>query len=149
MLKRILVALLASMAFAALAADAPDRAADEAAIRQLTQAFIDRRERFDADGLRELLTEHADQQLASGAIRAGREAVVAGSLEATRSLGGRRSIDLETIRFLGDNVAIANGSYDSTGRHDGTVQRLLTTMVFWRVDGQWKIDAIRNVRAPE
>lgn len=146
---RVLAVLLALAAVATAAAETPDRGADETAIRQVTQAFIDRRERFDAEGLRELLTEHADQQLASGAIRAGREAVVAGSLEATRSLGGRRSIDLETIRFLGDDVAIANGSYDSTGRHDGSVQRLLTTMVFWRVDGQWKIDAIRNVRAPE
>jgi hypothetical protein len=79
-------------------------------------------------------------------MRSGREAVLDGSLGATQSQGGKRLIALETIRFLGADVAIANGSYDSLDRADGTDLHMRTTMVFWRVDGEWRIDAIRNVR---
>jgi hypothetical protein len=82
-------------------------------------------------------------------MRSGREAVVSGSLDSTRNSGGKRVISLESIRFLGADVAIANGTYDSLGRSDGTDLHMLTTIVFWRVDGEWHIDAIRNARSPE
>ena len=58
-------------------------------------------------------------------------------------------ITLKEIRFLGDDVAVANGDYNSLGRADGNDLYMETTMVFWRVDGKWRIDAIRNARAPE
>ena len=131
------------------AQDSVNRLEDESAIRQVTQQFILRRERGDRDGLSALLSPAPDQRLTSGRMRSGRDAVVSGSLEAARNQGGKRSITLESIRFLGADVAIANGRYDNMGRNDGTDLRMRTTMVFWRIDGKWRIDAIRNVRAPE
>jgi uncharacterized protein (TIGR02246 family) len=123
-----------------------DRSEDELAIKQTTQKFIQLRDDNDEAGLSALLTETCDQRLTSGRMRSGREAVLDGSLGATQSQGGKRVIALESIRFLGADVAIADGSYDSLGRADGTDLHMRTTMVFWRVDGEWLIEAIRNVR---
>jgi uncharacterized protein (TIGR02246 family) len=133
----------------AMAEGMPDRSADESAIRQVTQEYIDTRDNNDEAGLRALLTADIDQRLTSGRLRSGLEAVVSGSLDSTRGSGGKRLIALETIRFLVDDVAIADGSYDSIGRNDGTDLHMRTTMIFRRVDGVWKIDAIRNMRIPD
>lgn len=141
-----LVAVLLTLHGLAVADESQSRAADEVAIREVTQAFITTRDDNDEAGLRALLTAAVDQGLTSGSIRSGRDAVVSGALDMTRGTGGTRSIKLDTIRFLGDDVAIANGRYNSLGRSDGADLRMQTTMVFWRVDGNWLIDAIRNVR---
>jgi uncharacterized protein (TIGR02246 family) len=126
-------------------AQAPGRAADETAIRAVVQAFIDTREAHDAEALAKLLTADVDQRQTSGNMRSGREAVVSGSLATTQSTGGRRSIALDSIRFLAPDVAIADGRYDSLGRNDGSDQRMLTSIVLRREEGAWKIAAIRNM----
>jgi len=144
-----LLFMLVTASVAAEAQDALDRSADESAIRQVTQDYIARRDEGDEAGLRALLTEKVDQRLTSGRMRLGRDAVVSGSLGSTQNSGGKRVITLNDIRFLGADVAIANGNYDSLGRADGTDLYMRTTIVFWRVDGKWRIDAIRNARAPE
>jgi len=141
--------MLVTASVAAVAQDAPDRSTDESAIRQVTQDYIARRDEGDEAGLRTLLTEKVDQRLTSGRMRLGRDEVVSGSLGSTQNSGGKRVITLNDIRFLGADVAIANGNYDSLGRADGTDLYMRTTIVFWRVDGKWRIDAIRNARAPE
>lgn len=141
--------LILATGIGALAEDTIDRTSDEAAIRHVTNEFILRREADDEAGLRALLTESCDQRLTSGRMRIGRDSVVSGALESTRRTGGKRIIELESIRFLGTDVAIGNGSYDSTGRADGTDLHMQTTMVYVRADGEWLIDAIRNARLPE
>ena len=123
-----------------------DRAEDEAAIRAVVASFIATREANDAEALHALLTEDADQRVTSGSTRAGREAVVQGSLQTTQETGGQRTISVETIRFLTPNVAIADGPYDIVGRSDGPDRHYRTTMVLQRVDGEWKIAAIRNMQ---
>ena len=129
----------------ALAQAPADRAADEAAVRAVIQAFIDTREANDAAGLAALLTEDVDQRQTSGNVRSGRDAVVSGSLATTQSTGGRRTITVDSLRFVGPDVALADGRYDSLGRADGTDQRMLTSMVLKREAGRWKIAAIRNM----
>ena len=145
----LLFFMLVVVDVAAVAQGNPNRSEDELAIKRVTQEFILRRESGDAAGLRALLTPDCDQRLTSGNMRSGREVVVSGALESTRTGGGKREIELESIRFLGTDVAVANGRYDSTGRNDGTDLYMRTTMVFWRVDGDWRIDAIRNARSPD
>ncbi len=143
-----LLALLAVMAAAVAApvvAQSGDRAVDEAAVRATIQAFLDTREANDAAALGALLTEDVDQQQTSGNVRRGREAVVTGSLTTQQSTGGRRTITVDSLRFVSADVAIADGRYDSVGRADGTDQRMLTSMVLRREGGAWKIAAIRNM----
>ena len=92
-----------------------------------------------------LLTEDADQRQTSGNMRSGREAVVSGSLGTTQSTGGRRTITVDSLRFLGADVALADGRYDSIGRSDGSDSRMLTAIVLRREGGAWRIAAIRNM----
>jgi uncharacterized protein (TIGR02246 family) len=139
-----LAAVLAFTAAVAAFAQA-DRAADEAAVRAVIQAFLDTREKNDAAGLAALLTADVDQRQTSGNLRSGRDAVVSGSLTTQQSTGGRRTISVDSLRFIGPDVAIADGRYDSLGRADGTDQRMLTSMVLRREGGAWKIAAIRNM----
>jgi uncharacterized protein (TIGR02246 family) len=139
------VLVLAALASASIAlAQAADRAADEAAIRAVVKAFLDTREANDVAGLTALLTPDVDQQQTSGNMRRGRDAVVSGSLSTQQSTGGKRTITLDSIRFVTADVAIADGRYDSLGRADGTDRHMLTSMVLRREAGGWKIAAIRN-----
>jgi len=140
-----LAALLFAVAATSAVSAQGDRAADEAAIRAVIQAFLDTREKNDAAGLAALLTSDVDQRQTSGAMRSGRDAVVSGSLATQQSTGGRRTIAVDSLRFVGSDVAIADGRYDSVGRADGTDQRMLTSMVLRREGGAWKIAAIRNM----
>jgi uncharacterized protein (TIGR02246 family) len=129
----------------AASAQSGDRPADEAAIRGVIQAFLDTREANDPAALGALLTDDVDQQQTSGNVRRGREAVVTGSLATQQATGGRRTITVDSLRFVSADVAIADGRYDSVGRADGTDQRMLTSMVLRREGGAWKIAAIRNM----
>jgi uncharacterized protein (TIGR02246 family) len=122
-----------------------DRAADEAAVKKVIQAFIDTREANDKAGLTALLTADVDQRQTSGSMRSGRDAVVSGTLQTQQSTGGKRTITVDSLRFVGADVAIADGRYDSIGRTDGTDQLMLTSMVLRREGGAWKIAAIRNM----
>jgi len=146
---RKLIALLVGLTVIAViggvSAQAPDRAADEAAVRAVIQAFLDTREKNDAAGLAALLTADVDQQQTSGNTRRGRDAVVSGSLTTQQSTGGTRTITVDSLRFVSPDVAIADGRYDSIGRSDGSDQRMLTSMVLRREGRAWKIAAIRNM----
>lgn len=143
------VAVLAVVAAAAAWPQGAERAADEAAVRAVIQAFLDTREKNDAAGLAAILTPDVDQRQTSGNMRSGRDAVVSGSLQTQQSTGGRRTITVDSLRFVGPDVAIADGRYDSIGRADGTDQRMLTSMVLRREGGAWKIAAIRNMLPSE
>jgi uncharacterized protein (TIGR02246 family) len=140
-----LTAVSATISVAVAIGQNAGRAADEQAVRAVIQAFLDTREKNDAAGLAALLTADVDQRQTSGNMRSGRDAVVSGSLATQQSTGGRRTITVDSLRFVGDDVAIADGRYDSTGRADGTDQRMLTSMVLRRERGAWKIAAIRNM----
>jgi uncharacterized protein (TIGR02246 family) len=139
------VLALAVLAGAVPVAAQVDRAADEAAIRGVIKAFLDTREANDAAALAALLTADVDQQQTSGNVRRGRDAVVSGSLATQQSTGGKRTITVESLRFIAPDVALADGRYDSVGRADGSDRHMLTSMVLKREGGVWKIAAIRNM----
>ena len=120
-------------------------AADEAAIKAVIKAFIDTREANDSPGLTALLSSFVDQQPFLANVRRGREAVVSGSLSTQQSTGGKRTITVDSVRFMSSDVALADGRYDSVGRADGSDRHMLTSMVLRREAGAWKIAAIRNM----
>jgi len=144
-IRSLLVVLIAIAVPVAAGAQAGDRSADEAAIRGVIKAFIDTREKNDPAGLAALLTADVDQRQTSGNVRSGRDAVVSGTMATQQSTGGSRTITVDSLRFVGADVAIADGRYDSVGRSDGTDQKMLTSMVLRREGGAWKIAAIRNM----
>ena len=138
------VLLLATMQGAF--AQTPDRAADEKAIKAVIQEFLDARDANDPKRLSSVLTADADQQQTSGETRRGRDAVVKGSLSTQQSTGGKRTIAVDSIRFVAADVALADGRYDSIGRADGSDLHMLTSIVLRREGGVWKLAAIRNMR---
>jgi len=67
-------------------------------------------------------------------------------LSTQQSTGGKRTIAVDSIRFVAADVALADGRYDSIGRADGSDLHMLTSIVLRREGGVWKIAAIRNMR---
>jgi uncharacterized protein (TIGR02246 family) len=126
-------------------AQSTDHAADEKAIKVVIQEFLDARDANDPKRLGAVLTADADQQQTSGDRRSGRDAVVKGSLSTQQSTGGKRTIAVDSIRFVAADVALADGRYDTVGRADGSDLHMLTAIVLRREGGVWKIAAIRNM----
>lgn len=118
---------------------------DETAIREVVAKYVDARERIDPKATEELFTTDADQLVSSGEWRKGREAVVGGSMASSRNSGGKRTITVESIRFVTNDVAIADGRYELTGQTGGTNRNMWTTLVLKREARRWRITAIRNM----
>ena len=121
------------------------RSNDEDAVREIVRKYVDARERIDPKAVEALFTSDADQLVSSGEWRRGREAVVRGTMESSRSTGGRRSITVESVRFVGTEVAIADGRYELTGLAGGATRQMWTTLVLKRTESGWRIAAIRNM----
>ena len=125
-------------------ANPPAPAQDQAAIRAVVAEYLHARERRDADAIRALFIEDADQLTSSGDWRKGRDEIVRGTLASSQQSGGQRTITIETVRFPRDDMAIADGRYELAGVDEGT-RKMWTSFVFVRSGGQWKIAAIRNM----
>jgi uncharacterized protein (TIGR02246 family) len=119
---------------------------EEAVIREVVAKYVDARERIDPKSVEELFTSDADQLVSSGEWRKGREAVVSGTMASSRSAEGKRSITVESVRFLTADVAIADGRYELAGLAGGETRRMWTTLVLKRTGKSWRIAAIRNMR---
>jgi uncharacterized protein (TIGR02246 family) len=145
-LKSTLLGVSLLVAMHGAIAQGADRAADEKAIKAVIQEFLDARAANDPKRVSAVLTADADQQQTSGERRRGRDAVVRGSLSTQQSSGGKRTIAVDSIRFIAADVALADGRYDSVGRADGSDLHMLTSIVLRHEGGAWKIAAIRNMR---
>jgi uncharacterized protein (TIGR02246 family) len=117
---------------------------DEAAIRAVVAEYLHARERRDADAIRALFMEDADQLTSSGEWRKGRDDIVRGTLASSQQTGGQRTITIETVRFPQPDTAIADGRYELAGVDQGT-RKMWTSFVFVRSAGGWRIAAIRNM----
>ena len=119
---------------------------DAAAIRAVVSRYVAARERRDADALRALFTEDADQLVSTGEWRRGRDAVIRGGLESSSRSPGARTIVIETVRLLASDVAIADGRYDVAATANAEARGMWTTFVLRRTTGGWLISGIRNMR---
>ena len=96
--------LLASLLTAAVWAQKP---ADEAAVRDVVKRYVDARDAKDPKATEALFTADADQLVSSGVWRKGREEVVKGTMASSEAAGGKRTITVESVRWLSSDVAIA------------------------------------------
>src|SRR4051794_14004116 len=83
--------------------------ADEAAVRDIVKRYVDAREQRDAKAVEALFTSDSDQLVSSGEWRKGRGEVVKGTMASSEAAGGKRTITVESVRFLSPDVAIADG----------------------------------------
>jgi uncharacterized protein (TIGR02246 family) len=118
-----------------------DRVAEDA-IRGLVRQYVDARERQDAKAVEALFTADADQLVSSGEWRKGRPEVVRGTLASSRTSTGKRTIDVDSIRFLSATAAIADGRYEIGGSQP---RKMWSTFVMTKSSDGWRIAAIRNM----
>ena len=143
----IFVLLVVSSALIASSpAIAQERSADVAAVRAVVSSYVDARERRDATALAALFTDDADQLVSTGEWRRGRDAVVKGGLASSARSSGARTIEVETVRFLSPDVAVADGRYEIAAAAGAPARHMWTTFVMARRAGAWRISAIRNMR---
>jgi uncharacterized protein (TIGR02246 family) len=143
-----LLFLLAGAAASAAPQSAASRTTDEQNVRAVVDRYVGARERRDEAAIAALFTADADQFTTGGEWRRGRDAVVRGGLASSEQTGGTRRITIRAVRFLGRDVAIADGAYELAGARDGTTRRMWTTFVMTRVAAGWRIAAIRNASPP-
>ena len=128
-----------------LAQAPPTAAADRAAILGLVKQYVDAREKQDPKAVEALFTSDADQLVSSGEWRKGRPALVTGTLNSSRQTGGKRTITVESLRFLTADVALADGRYRLAELAGNTTRDMWTTLLLTRTAGGWRIAAIRNM----
>jgi uncharacterized protein (TIGR02246 family) len=133
---KLLLALLPIFAGSLAAQSHSD---DEAAVREIVRKYVDARDRRDARAIEALFTRDADQLVSSGEWRKGRDEVVRGSIASSQNESGKRTIAVESVRFLSPGVALADGRYDLGDR------KMWTTLLLTRDSTGWHIAAIRNM----
>ena len=117
----------------------------ETDIRAAIQKYVNVRDHPDPQALESLFTADADQLVSSGEWRKGREAVVKGTITASQKETGKRTITVESIRFLTKTVAIADGRYDLLDAAGNPTRKMWTSIVLIRERSGWSIAAIRNM----
>jgi uncharacterized protein (TIGR02246 family) len=146
LLATIVVGAVIAVSVASAPAWAQAQGNDEAGVRDVVKRYVDAREARDAKALAALFTEDADQLVSSGEWRKGREQVVKGGLASSAASSGKRTISVQSVRFVGKDVAIADGPYEIVGAAAGGENRKMwTSFVMTRGAGGWRIAAIRNM----
>ena len=135
--------VLATPYAVASAQDAPRD--DQPAIRAMVQRYVDAREAEDPKAIEPLFTEDADQLVSDGTWRRGRDTLVRGMLESSSRNPAKRSITVESVRFLSPDVALVDGRYIQKGADGGKDREMWTAITLKRVVGGWRIAAIRNM----
>ena len=130
-------------AAAMLAGQTP--AADEAAVREVVRKYVDARESIDAKAIESLFTSDADQLVSSGEWRKGVNQVVKGTVASSQNSRGKRTITVESVRFLSPDVALADGRYEIAGSSAEENRKMWTALVLTRSSSGWRIAAIRNM----
>lgn len=123
---------------------AAGRSGDEAAIREVVQKYLDAREQRDASAVAALFTEDADQLVSNGQWRKGRDELVKGTLGSSESNPGKRTLTVETIRFVAPGVALADARYEIVNPNGEVARKMWSTFLMTRSD-RWRIAAIRNM----
>jgi len=65
-------------------------------------------------------------------------------MASSQSMSGKRTIQIESIRMLSPDVALADGRYEIAGAPGGD-RKMWSTFVMTRDSNGWRIAAIRNM----
>ena len=142
---RVLLILFLSLMTtgSAIAQSSASRANDDAAVREVVKRYLEARERRDAKAVEALFTEDADQLVSSGQWRRGRPEIVSGTLASSDNNSGKRTLAVETIRYVDSGVALADARYEIAG--ESSTRKMWSTFLMKRGPDGWRIAAIRNM----
>jgi uncharacterized protein (TIGR02246 family) len=119
-------------------------AGDEAAIRGVVKKYLEAREQRDAKAVEALFTQDADQLVSTGQWRKGRDELVKGTMGSSESNPGKRTLTVETIRFVAPSVALADARYEIVNPNGEASRKMWSTFLMTHSD-RWRIAAIRNM----
>jgi uncharacterized protein (TIGR02246 family) len=144
-MRRITFLLLIVLTSGSFISAATVTAADESAIRQLIQRYVDARNQMDQAALRKLFTEDADQLVSTGEWRRGLDNLLQGAMVSSKKENGKSSVTVESVRMVGKDAAIADGRYETAARGAASPRKMWSTFVLERHGDGWRITAIRNM----
>ena len=117
--------------------------AESQEILNLINSYSKSRDTKDTVLLKKILTKDIDQLVSSGEWRSGIDAAIKGMMQSSTSNPGERSLHVERIRYLSDEVALVDARYEIKNT-DGSIRKMWSS--FTIVDDKgWKISAIRNM----
>ena len=117
---------------------------DREAIISLIDDYSKARDLQDTTLLKNILMPNVDQLVSSGEWRTGIDAAVEGMQRSSKSNQGKRSLEVEKVRFLSEEVALADARY-VIENIDGNKREMWSTFMLVFTDKGWKISGIRNM----
>jgi len=117
---------------------------DREAIISLIDEYSKARELQDTTLLKSILMPNIDQLVSSGEWRTGIDAAVEGMQRSSNTNQGKRSLEVEKLRFLSEEVAVADARY-VIENIDGNKREMWSTFLLVSTDKGWKISGIRNM----
>ena len=121
-----------------------DDAEERASVHALLHAYVDGRQARDIEAVTALLDPEVDQLTSRGEWRRGASAATAGMKRSTKNNPGTRRLTIESVRFLHQDVALADALYTIEGidRPDRVLWSSFTLVR--NPGGPWRITSIRN-----
>lgn len=122
----------------------PGQKDDGIKIHHVINQYSEAREKQDTALLKSILTEDVDQLVSSGEWRNGIREAVDGMLRSSTANPGTRTLEVEKIRFLEDEIALVDCRY-IIKNPNGTERNMWSSFVVVFHKKSWKIAAIRNM----
>ncbi|MEN2281379.1 nuclear transport factor 2 family protein [Algoriphagus sp. SE2] len=117
---------------------------DSQAILNLINSYSKSRDTKDTVLLKKILTKDIDQLVSSGVWRSGIKEAIAGMMQSSTSNPGERTLHVEKIRFLGEEVALVDARYEIKNA-DGSIRKMWSSFMVVDDGKSWRISAIRNM----
>lgn len=121
-----------------------DRKESALKITQLIDQYSHARETQDTLLLKSILTDDIDQLVSSGEWRNGLPEAIKGMQNSTQSNPGSRTLKVEKIKFLNDEIALVDCRY-IIKNPNGNERNMWSSFTVLFQKNQWKITAIRNM----
>lgn len=122
----------------------PNKKENSQEIVHLISEYSKARETKDTVLLKEILTEDVDQLVSSGEWRDGIQEAILGMQQSFSSNPGTRTLEVEKIKFLSDEIAIVDCRY-IIKQANGSERNLWSSFTVIFDNNRWKISAIRNM----
>ena len=113
-------------------------------IINLISSYSKSRDTKDTVLLKKILTKDIDQLVSSGLWRSGIQEAIKGMMESSTNNPGERTLHVEKIRFMADEVALVDARYEIKNP-DGSIRKMWSSFSVVDDGKSWRISAIRNM----
>ena len=113
-------------------------------IINLISSYSKSRDTKDTVLLKKILTKDIDQLVSSGVWRSGIQEAIKGMMESSTSNPGERTLHVEKIRFMAEEVALVDARYEIKNP-DGSIRKMWSSFTVVDDGKSWRISAIRNM----